>query len=223
MNNKKIICKKGIGKANGFPGCGSETYKKTYGLCNSCLYDWMTQTDSGKIEYEKRFNSLKSKKWKEEKKVLKEKTKTLSDYKSDLQKEINLIIRLIDNGHPCIATGTMEGKRNSGHYHSIGSNDTLRFHLENIWIQSEHSNMWKSGDTLRYQEGLINLYGKDYLDYLNALKSILPIKLTVSDLKEKIKICRNIVKELKDCSRVFSNLDRLDIRKELNTRIGIYK
>lgn len=222
IQTKKKICKKGTGKAIGFPGCGSESWKLEYGLCPGCLYDWMTQTEAGKIEFEKRKIKVKAKNWKEEKAKMKESVKTLSDYKSDLQKEINLIVRLIDNGHACIATGSFEGKKNAGHYISIGSNDTLRFHLENIWLQSEHSNMWKSGDTLRYQQGIIKLFGVNYLEYMNGLQSIPVIKLTSEEIKEKIKICREIVKELKAENQMYFSWERVYMRKKLNDRIGIY-
>lgn len=222
IQSKKKICKKGINKAFGFTGCGSESWKLEYGLCTSCLYDWMTQTELGKIEYQKRYNSLKTKKWKEQKKVLKENTKTLSDYKADLQKEINLIVRLIDNGHSCIATNKYEGKMNAGHYASVGSNPTLRYHLENIWLQSEHSNMWQSGDTLRYQQGIIKLFGVNYLEYMNSLQSIPVIKLTSEEIKDKIKICREIVKELKAENKIYHGWERVYLRKKLNERICIY-
>lgn len=175
------------------------------------------------IEYSKEMQKKKvEKEWKKEKAVLKEKTKTLSDWKKDLQKEINTIVREIDKGHPCIATGTMEGKRNSGHYISIGSNDTLRFHLENIWNQSEQSNTWKSGDTLRYQEGIVKLYGKEYLDRLNALKSISPIKLTSEEISDKISVARGIIKWLKLQNRIFTTDERLELRIRFNKELGIY-
>lgn len=223
---QKPICKTGINKAHGFPGCGSETYKKTYGLCDACLYDWMCQTEPGKVEYRKRYNSLKTKKVKEEKqqtKIQKDKLKTLSEYKNDLQKKINLIIRLIDKGYSCIATQSFEGKMNAGHYSSVGSNPTLRYHLENIWLQSEHSNSWKSGDTLRYQTGIKRLYGKEYLEYLDSLQSIQPIKLTIEDIKQIISICLRIVKWLKLQDRMFSIEERLSLRMKFNKEIGIYK
>ena len=175
------------------------------------------------IEYSKilKANNIKLE-WKKTKSDLKDKLKTISSYKNDLQKEINTIVRLIDKGHGCIATGSKDGKKNAGHYISVGSNDTLRYHLENIWIQSEHSNMWKSGDTLRYQEGIVSLYGKEYLEHLNALKSIKPIKLSIDEVKEKISICRGIIKWLKLQDRIFSNEERLDLRLKFNKEIGIY-
>lgn len=213
---------KGQNVAFGFDGCGTNSLKRTFGLCDSCLYDFYTTTEAGKVLYQKKRDSLNKKKWKEEKKVLKENTKTLSDYKNDLQKEINLIIRLIDNGHCCIATGLYEGKMNAGHYIGTKANPTIRFHLENIWLQSEHSNMWQSGDTLRYQQGVIKLFGVNYLEYMNSLQSIPVIKLNSEQIKDKINICREIVKELKSENKIYHGWERVYLRKKLNERIGIY-
>jgi len=214
---------KGINRALGFESCGLPSLKRTFGLCDSCLYDFYTTTEIGKVLFSKRKIEVAKSNWKEQKKVLKENVKTLSDYKNDLQKEINTIVRLIDRGHPCIATGSFEGKMNAGHYIGVQANPTTRYHLENIWLQSEHSNMWKSGDTLRYQDGIISLFGKEYLDRLNSFKTIPVIKLSVDEIKEKIIICREIVKELKSHNHIYSNANRMEKRKEFNSRIGIYK
>jgi hypothetical protein len=176
------------------------------------------------IEYSKILKANKEKlEWKKTKSDLKDKLKSISSYKNDLQKEINTIIRLIDKGHGCIATGSKEGKKNAGHYIGVGANETLRFHLENIWLQSEHSNMWKSGDTLRYQDGLVSLYSKEYLERLNSLKSIKPIKLSIEEIKEKISICRGIIKWLKLQEKTFTNEERLYLRLKFNKEIGIYE
>jgi len=157
-----------------------------------------------------------------EKQVLKEKLKTLSDWKKEFQTEINSIARSIDKDYPCIATNTTNGKMNAGHYIGVGANDTLRFHLENIWIQSEHSNSWKSGDTIRYQNGIVATFGKEYLEYMNSLQQIKPIKLSISDVKEKIPIARGILKWLKLQERKFTVAERISLRKEFNQKIGLY-
>jgi len=162
------------------------------------------------------------KEWGVEKAKMKEKLKTLSEWKQEFQIEINTIVRLIDNGYPCIATGTKNGKMNAGHYISVGSNDTLRFHLENIWIQSEHSNTWKSGDTIRYQNGLKETFGDEYFEYINSLQQIKPIKLTIDDIKEKIPIARGIIKWLKLQEKQFTNNERMFLRKRFNYELGIY-
>jgi len=72
-------------------------------------------------------------KWKEEKKEMVEKLKTLSDYKKDLEIEINAIVRLIDKGHDCISGGFKDYKMHAGHLYSVGAFPSIRFNLLNIY------------------------------------------------------------------------------------------
>ncbi len=185
-----------------------------------CKVKWAMQV----VEKQKEKQAKEKKQaWSKEKLEMKDKLKTLSEHKNDLQTEINAIVREIDKGHGCIATGSHQGQQHAGHYISVGANSTLRFHLENIWLQSMHSNSWKGGDTIRYQEGIVALYGKDYLEYLNSLQSIKPIQLTISDIKEKIPIARGILKWLKLQNRKFTVQERLELRVKYNKEIGIYE
>lgn len=207
---------------------GIKVYKQKYGygLDCGCYNYWLISDDPKAKETFDKFLIKNKRDYEKSKKVknqiLKEKLKTLSEFKKDLQKEINTIVRLIDKGWGCIATGATNGKMNAGHYISVGSNDTIRFHLENIWIQSEHSNQYKSGDTLRYQDGIVRLFGKDYLEHLNSLKSIDPIRIKPDEIKEKISICRGIIKWLKLQDKTFTLSERLELRKRFNQEIGIY-
>lgn len=164
-----------------------------------------------------------NKKWQSEKKAMKDKLKTATNWKQDLQVLINRIVRLIDYGQPCIATGSLNGKTNAGHYFGVGSNDTLRFNLHNIHLQSEHSNSYKSGDTLNYQTGIEKVYGLKYLDYMNSLKGIKPIHLSVPEIKDAITVCRGIIKELESKMYIYDAPTRINLRKLYNERIGIYK
>lgn len=149
--------------------------------------------------------------------------KTIGNWKQELQKEINKIVRLIDYGQPCIATGLHEGKKNAGHYTGVGANDTIRFNLHNIHIQSEHSNTWNSGDTLRYQDGIRKIYGQEYLDYMDSLRSTPPIKLSIEQVREAIKVCKSIVKDLEKDLVVRTPTERRELREKLNNQINIYK
>ena len=160
--------------------------------------------------------------WRKRKQQILEKTKTLSDYKNELQKEVNTIVRLIDLGQPCIATGATKGKRNAGHYISVGSNPTLRYNLHNIHIQSEHSNSWKSGDTIRYQEGLKKIYSQQYFDFIESLKSTPPINLSIDQIKDSIESARKIIKELKSTESTYTPDQRIELRNKFNKRINIY-
>jgi hypothetical protein len=156
-------------------------------------------------------------------KELKESLKTKSDYEKILQILINQIVRLIDKDCPCIATGSFTGKMNAGHYTSVGSNPTIRFHLDNIHIQSEHSNSFKGGDLLKYQDGLKRTYGKEYFEYVDSLRQMKPIKLSIDELKQKILLARSIVKELKELNCIYDTETRMKLRAYYNEEIGIYK
>lgn len=196
--------------------CGTEFEKKTIAhvVCcyNPCGVLFMASQNDKRIKKE----------WGKEKKELKEKIKTHSDYKKELQTLVNKIARIIDYGQPCIATGKLEGKRNGGHFIAVGSNDTIRFNLHNIHIQSEYSNTYKGGDNFKYCEGIERIYGIDYLERIKSLKSTLPIKLSIDELKLKIRLAKEIIKDI-DIDYVWSNpKDRIEQREKFNNVLGIY-
>lgn len=175
------------------------------------------------IEFVRREQAKKEKKdWNAKKKIYIDKTKSPKDWKDDLQTLVNYIVRLIDHSQPCIATKSTKGKRNAGHYISVGSNSTLRYNLHNIHIQSEHSNTFKSGDTHRYQRGLIRIYGQDYFDFIEGLQATPSINLSVEDIKEKIPIARVIIKELKIHPKIYDAATRITLRNKYNAQLGIY-
>jgi hypothetical protein len=179
---------------------------------NNCMYQFAVEHAKKVAERNK----------KAEKKVLKEKVKTLSDFLKELQTNINAIVRLIDKGCGCICTDSKNGKKNAGHYRSVQSHPSIRFHLDNIHLQSEHSNTYRSGDTLRYQAGLKKVYGEDYFEYVNSLSLIQPIKLNKDELKEKISITKEIIKELKANDLTYDVKERIELRKKYNEKLGIY-
>ena len=136
------------------------------------------------------------KKWKERKKVLKEKT---TDFKEILQRRINEIARLIDYGNVCISCQSKCKKENGCHFHSVGAHGKLRYNLLNIWLGCYSCNGEKGGNVHGYDNGLIELFGKEYWDYLK-FKFVLDnndIEIKSIDFKEKISIANEIIKELK--------------------------
>lgn len=190
-------------------------HRTTEQVCSiSCAIEY-AKTDKGQ--------KLQEKISKEITKQKKEEIKTLSDWKKDLQLLINKIARLIDYGQPCIATGSFNGKMNGGHRIAVGANETIRFNLHNIHIQSEHSNTFKGGDNWRYSEGIKKVYGKEYLEYLDSLNQTPPIKLTINEIKESIKICRMIIKELELNPTISTPEQRIELRTKYNLQIGIYE
>jgi hypothetical protein len=158
-----------------------------------------------------------------EKIELKEKLKTLSDWHSDLQKEINTIVRLIDKEHPCISSQRPLGKSyDAGHLFGRQSNPHIRYHLFNIWAQSVHDNQWKSGNQLDFVDGIEKTFGSPIKDYCLSLKGLPSLKLTIEQIKEFIPKAREVIKHLKLDDRKYSNFERLSLREEYNLYIGIH-
>lgn len=178
-------------------------------LCTRCLIE----KGRKKIERDR----------KAETRAMKEKIKKKSAFESDLQDEINLIARLIDKDQPCIARPNLP-LAHGGHFRSVASAPAIRFHLDNVHGQSVESNKYKGGEPLEYREGLIRVYGIEYCNYVESLKStITSLKLSIEELKEAISLAREFVRELKKRDRVYSACERIEMRKIGNEMIGIYK
>lgn len=162
------------------------------------------------------------KEWNKEKKVIKERLKTHSDWLNELQKLVNKIARLIDYCQPCIARPNLKNE-NGGHYKSVGGHANIRFNLHNIHGQSIHSNKWKSGEEGLYRDGLNRVYGLKYCNYVEGLNSkYQSINLTKEEIKEKIPISRAIIRELEMSKTVYPASERIYLRDKYNKMIGIY-
>jgi len=225
METKPKPCK-GINKAYGVPGCGEPTKHRTFGLCNNCLSDFLFGTDAGKLIMEKRVIPkakaiLKTEQTKSDKAKRLEILSPDGFRKQFLQPCINKIARLIDYGHPCIATGNY-GKENGGHYRSVGSNRTTALNLHNIFIQSFESNHFKSGDPIKFRIGLIETFGNDYFEFVDGLIKTPDLKLSKSEMITiygKAKIVEN---RLSKSPEKRSNDERLNLRNQINLELGIY-
>jgi hypothetical protein len=170
--------------------------------------------------------ALKQKKEKQAwKKEETEKLMTKSDYEKLLETEINTIVRLIDKGQPCIASGATNCKFNAGHFIAVGSNKSIRYNLHNIHIQSVQSNKDRGGEPIKYLDGLERIYGKEYAEYIHyeIRRKWSYMGWTISDLKEWTSIARLIVKELKELGNTYTPEERIELRTEYNFRLGIYK
>jgi len=199
MKVKKKKCK-GTGKATG-SGCGEQKYIVRYGLCQDCLTEWLLNSDEGgKILEKYRISAHKKtiKKYKQEAKKQKEQAKNKSYYQRKLQTEINAIVRLIDIDCSCISCGYSGTGRqfHAGHYHSVGGHADLRYNLHNIHKQCSICNNHLSGNIKGYQKGLINRYGRDYLEFVENLPAETHKKLDIQELKELIIKAKKIHKEI---------------------------
>jgi len=151
--------------------------------------------------------------------------KTISDYRKELQTKINLIVRMIDLNHVCISCGQKPNKPFAGHYHSVGSNESLRYHLINIFVQCMRCNGFNGGMLLNYGKGLKETFGATLKDYCEnfLVSEYKSIKLNQNDLKEASRKANEIIKFLQLENKEYDNRDRIVLRKQFNKMLGIYE
>jgi hypothetical protein len=136
----------------------------------------------------------KAKEWLKKKKQMKENLQTKSDYIKILQILVNRFVKLRDEGLPCISCQKeIKGKKDSGHYFSVGNYPSVRFDLRNINSQCINCNQYNGGNLIEYRKHLINKIGQiefdelDRLAHQNRQYTINEIKDLIKEYKEKIK------------------------------------
>lgn len=165
----------------------------------------------------------REKKEKQAHKKLKEKVQSEPKVlKKKLQIEINAIARAIDYGHKCISCG--KGIQTyGGHYHSVGSDSSIRYNLLNIWVQCFSCNEGKSSNKDGYNLALINIYGRERKEFVECdlKRKYQFIDFTAEMLKNAIIEARQILKEIPE--EIRTPEQRWELREIYNERIGIYK
>lgn len=221
MNVKPKKCK-AIGLAKGFDGCGRESYKRYYGLCPSCYFDFMTNDERGRIIYRKKFipkvKAATDRNRAETKKALREKTE---NWHVKLTEKLQLIARLIDYGQHCPARGYTDCQFHGGHVETKGGHFAMKFNLHNIHRQSAQSNNWHN-DADRFKEGLAKEYGSGYIDFIQEMRQMPPLKYKNDEYHQFYKKAAKIASELAKNKRVLSASQRILLRNEINEKIGIY-
>lgn len=122
------------------------------------------------------------------------KAKTRGDWSSEAQSAFNRFIRLRDDGKPCVSCGSFTGKKNAGHYRSVGSAPELRFEEANCHLQCEKCNSYMHGNLINYRIELINRIGQEAVDWLEGAHK--PAKYTIQELQNIKKIYTLKAKEL---------------------------
>ena len=147
------------------------------------------------IDYMK---SKKASAWQKEKKVLKEKLMTKSDYLNICQKVFNTYIRTRDKGKPCISCDKFlkDNDVNASHFFSVGSSPNLRFNEDNVHSSCIRCNKELHGNIAEYSLRLPKRIGIENFNKLFENRNKLS-KLDIEDVKELIYIYRQKIKELK--------------------------
>ena len=138
------------------------------------------------------------KKNKEAKKEAKENLLTHKDYLKMLQVVFNNYIRLRDKDKHCISCGKpLIGKYDAGHYFSVGGYPNVRFDEFNVWGQCVACNQHKHGAIHEYTQGLVKRIGETEFNLLRERAYQMPLKLSIVEIKEKIKEYKFKIKQLK--------------------------
>lgn len=156
----------------------------------------LVTTAKNTAEAHYRANRKEKKQWSQEKKVIKDKLKTRTDWLNEVQVIFNEFIRLRDKGLPCISCAkNNEVKWNAGHYRSVGGNPELRFNELNVWKQCEHCNTYLHGNLIEYRKGLVKKIGFEQVEFLEGPHE--PKHYTIPELIELKVIYKDKIKQLK--------------------------
>lgn len=217
---------KGLAKGSGCnqPGFHNSMQK---GLCSDCWPKWLLETEEGKTYLDR--VSLKANKQvihrkSQVKTTAKRELMSVDAYRAKvLQPVINEIVRLIDYEQPCIASGVARGKFSAGHFTSVGSNRLIAMNLHNIHIQAFHSNGPQGGQPIEYLQGLKDVYSIGYSKFVVGLRRFKRIqKFNKNELVEAYEKAKPIRLELRKDKRIRSAKERIELRNEINQRIGLY-
>jgi hypothetical protein len=201
------ICKESFEPKNNFiPVCDNVDCKTKYA---------MSVVEKTKLAKERE----ERKKRVEEKKKMRD---AITNWKNELQDEVNLIIRLIDKDLPCLAKGKYSNQVHAGHIFSRGSNQTIRYNCHNIHRQSAQSNHFQNDDGL-LREGLVNEYGQDYMEFISALRRTPKLEYNNQEFHEFTLKARVISAKLKKADKVYSLKERIELRNQINLELGVYQ
>lgn len=120
------------------------------------------------LAYVRKQNEKKAKAdWAKEKKVLKEKLKTLGQYEIEAKKSFQLFIRLRDKDLPCISCGSNESTLvDGGHFFKAELYSGLIFDERNCHSQCRRCNRYLGGNEIEYRLGLVKRYGEEFVKKL---------------------------------------------------------
>jgi hypothetical protein len=145
------------------------------------------------ISYAKRVEEKKSKR---EIKAMRERVKSVAQWRRELQQIFNSYIRTRDKHRPCISCDRpLIGKFDAGHFYSVGNYPNLRFTETNVHGQCVECNQHKHGNLIEYSLRLPERIGVSEYHHLHSIKND-PLRLSLDEIKSKIKHYRNLLKSI---------------------------
>ena len=168
------ICKS-QGRAKGFNGCGKKVQVKfrKFGLCSSCLWEWMCTNENGKVWRETQFiprvKKLTEKEQRKKKRQERENMKSIQRLIQEARKPFQKFIRLRDINRGCISCGDVNAEIwDAGHYFKAELFSGLIFDEQNCHKQCRKCNVYLNGNESEYIKRLNQRYGELYVHNLTG-------------------------------------------------------
>lgn len=194
---------------------------------DNCLSEFAKKAAEKARKARERAVKKAEKESKAELKALKEKNKSHGEWEQHLEDKTREIVRLLDKGWDCISCGRPKSNFpfHASHRHAVGGNNSIRYNLFNQFLSCSQCNVHRSGNPDGYDAGLKSTFGEKILEYVKftIVRENPIVKLSIPEIKEKIEICNQIIRELKAADKFFTAEERIEYRREYNNRIGIYK
>ena len=187
---------------------------------------WLLNTIEGQKEVNRVAKKAAKDREKAEKKKDKEAKEKTIKWDKLLQRKVQEIARFIDHLLPCTAKNAPAKQYHGGHIFSRGGNSNIKYNLHNIHIQSAQSNHFQKDD-YELKMGVVRVYGKDYLEYIESLKNTPTTKHSNMECKElynkACKISNRLKSENKNLEQPRTIVQRLSLRNQINLELGIYQ
>ena len=196
---------KGINKAHGFEGCGNlvKAKERVYGLCKVCYWEWMQETEGGKIHYQKQFlPKVKKATEKEQRKRTKEEResmKSISRLIQEAREPFQKWIRFRDANEPCISCGTTNAEIWDGsHFFKAEIYTGLIFNEVNVNKSCDRCNRFLGGNESGYRLGLVKKYGEKVVSELEeAANNLRQYKFSREEIKNIKTKYQKLLREIK--------------------------
>lgn len=170
----------GKNKAHGFEACGKMTNVSflKHGLCTSCYPKFLLNDERGKVIMEKamlkaskpRLQQEKNKSDLQDAEKFKKERDKLNYLLVNVRNVCHAFIRKRDEFKPCISCGIPYNSNfQAGHFYKAELFSNLRFNEFNISGQCPQCNLRKEGNESGYRVGLIQRYGQEFVNKLDAL------------------------------------------------------
>lgn len=171
-------------------------FEPKYFLQKFCLSTDECRTDATNFAIEQKEKNFKKDRVKDTKER-KEALMSYSEWLNLFQVTFNTYIRMRDKGKPCVSCGCAVDNGHASHMFSVGGNPNVRFNEDNVHLSCVECNLHLHGNLVEYTLRLPERIGKERFEKLVIDSKQTVLKLSIPEIKEKIKFYKEKIRLLK--------------------------